>query len=307
MKERRGPWYLLTGLIIGAALGMAYAWGRPVQYTNTAPNSLRADYKDQYRSLIASAYLANGDLVRARARLELLQDPDLYRVLAEQAQRTLAGGEASQEARALGLLAVALGQAPATVSPEEEASSAASPAAATLSSPSPTGTTPVTPAITLSTITPATSPAAGTPTPVSAVPTTRSSPTARTSVPTGTSLPTRTATSTPGAPFALDQQELVCDPKLGGPLIQVETYDAARQPVPGVEVVVNWEGGEDHFFTGIKSEINPGYADFDMTPGVSYTLRLVEGGQPISLTASECEKAGGERYWGSWKLVFIQP
>lgn len=316
MRERRGPWYLLTGLIIGAALGMAYAWViRPVQYTNTAPNSLRADYKGQYRSLIASAYLANGDLVRARARLELLQDTDLYRILAEQAQRTLAGGEASQEARALGLLAVALGQAPATVSPEEEVSSAASPAASALSSPSPTGTTPVTPAITLSTITPAAeitlpqaaSPAAGTPTAGNALPTVRSSPTARTSVPSSTSLPTRTATTTPGAPFALDQQELVCDPKLTSPLIQVETYDAASQPVPGVEVVVNWEGGEDHFFTGIKSEINPGYADFDMTPGVSYTLRLVEGGQPISLTASECEKAGGARYWGSWKLVFIQP
>jgi Tfp pilus assembly protein PilF len=87
MNEKRGPWYLLTGLVIGAVLGLLYAWVvRPVQYTNTAPNSLRADYKDQYRAIIAVAYLANGDLLRARARLELLQDPDLYRVLAEQAQ-----------------------------------------------------------------------------------------------------------------------------------------------------------------------------------------------------------------------------
>ena len=85
MNENRGPWYLLTGLVIGAVLGLLYAWViRPVQYTNTAPSSLRAEDKDQYRAVIAAAYLANGDLLRARARLELLQDPDLYRVLAEQ-------------------------------------------------------------------------------------------------------------------------------------------------------------------------------------------------------------------------------
>jgi hypothetical protein len=302
VKERRGPWYLLTGLVIGAALGLLYAWViNPTQYINTAPNALRADYKDQYRALIASAYLANGDLVRARARLELLKDADLYRVLAEQAQRTLAGGTAPQEARALGLLAVALGQAPSAVSPEADAS----PSAIT---PSPTSVSLTATISSTRTITDITlTPAGATPTLNTPLAAGRTSPTAATSSPTATPLPTRTPTATPGAPFALDRQELVCDPSLGGPLIQVETYDAAEQPVPGVEVVVNWEGGEDHFFTGIKSEINPGYADFDMTPGVSYTLRLVDGGQPIKLTASECETSAGDRYWGSWRLIFIQP
>ncbi|MDD2696431.1 MAG: hypothetical protein PHD58_10960, partial [Anaerolineales bacterium] len=92
-EERRGAWFLLTGLIIGAVLGLLYAWVvQPVQYTNTAPASLRADFKDRYRALIALAYSADGDLVRARARLELLEDDDSYRSLAEQAQRTLAEG-----------------------------------------------------------------------------------------------------------------------------------------------------------------------------------------------------------------------
>lgn len=304
MRENRGPWYLLTGLVLGAVLGLVYAWVvRPVQYTDIAPNSLRADYKDQYRSLIAAAYLSNGDLVRARARLELLQDADLYRVLAEQAQRTLADGGSSQEARALGLLAVALGQAPPTLSPEAKAVSSPSPAADALSSPSASTAAAGSPTVTVAPRTPSGSPTSGT----SQVTASPAQQTTRTPAVTSTSLPTRTPTPTPGAPFVLDSQELVCNPNIDPPLIQVETYDAADQPVPGVEVVVNWDGGEEHFFTGIKTEISPGYADFSMTPGTSYVLRLAEGGQPINLSASECESPNGARYWGSWKLVFVQP
>jgi hypothetical protein len=106
----------------------------------------------------------------------------------------------------------------------------------------------------------------------------------------------------------LDSQQLVCNPNLGEALIQVEVFDSAKQPVPGVEVVVNWDGGENHFFTGFKPEISPGYTDFTMTPGVVYTLRLAEGGQIIpGLTPAECESPGGDRYWGAWKLIFVQP
>jgi hypothetical protein len=111
MKERYGNWYLLTGLVIGVVLGLAMAWIlQPVEYTDTSPSSLKAAYKDHYRLLIASAYAATGDLVRARARLELLGDENTLQALTEQAQRTLAAGNAPEEARALGLLALALGQ-----------------------------------------------------------------------------------------------------------------------------------------------------------------------------------------------------
>jgi hypothetical protein len=91
-------------------------------------------------------------------------------------------------------------------------------------------------------------------------------------------------------------------------LIQVETRDAAGQPVPGIEVIVTWESGEDRFFTGLKPELGAGYADFNMTPGESYRVRLADGGDPLlDLTAVECEAEDGSRYWGSWKLVFQQP
>jgi hypothetical protein len=75
MGEQRGPWYLLTGLAIGLALGLVYAWWiNPVAYVNTAPASLRPDSKEAYRSLIAAAFGANGNLERARVRLSLLKD-----------------------------------------------------------------------------------------------------------------------------------------------------------------------------------------------------------------------------------------
>ncbi|MFM8322505.1 MAG: hypothetical protein ACKOC5_16450 [Chloroflexota bacterium] len=112
-REERGNLYLLTGLVLGVVLGLLYAWNiQPVEYTDTQPESLRSEFKDQYRALIAAAYLGNADLVRAQARLELLQDPDLFRALSEQAQRTLAEQGSAAEARALGMLAIALGQAP---------------------------------------------------------------------------------------------------------------------------------------------------------------------------------------------------
>lgn len=340
MKENRGPWYLLTGLVIGAVLGLLYAWVvRPVQYTNTAPNSLQAEYKDQYRAVIAAAYLANGDLLRARARLELLQDPDLYRVLAEQAQRTLAGGGSPQEARGLGLLAVALGQAPpeAEPLPTGDASPDVTSASTRVGSPEPdstaTGATaantlPATPVLQTAAVTPvvtdlgqsdpspsttsqgSTQSASRTQTAPAGA--TRTATPTRTPGPTSTPLPTRTPTPTPGAPFVLDRQELVCNPDLTQDLeqglIQVQVYDSAGQPVAGVEAIISWDGGEDHFFTGLKPEINPGYADYTMLPEVRYTLRLAEGGQIIpDLSASECERSNGERYWGAWRLVFVQP
>lgn len=315
MRENRGPWYLLTGLALGLIIGLAYAWlVRPVQYTNTAPASLRSDFKDQYRVLIASAYASNGDLVRARARLDLLQDEDAAKILAEQAQRKLAQDGSTSEARALGLLAVALGEAPPTAIQPDQSSEA--PQDESGGSPTPSGGANLTPSPTTvgdETSTPS-SPTTSTPEEVIsdtlailATLTTTPDPT-RTPFLTNTPLATRTPTPTQGAPFVLQSRESVCDPKLEQALIQVEAYDAAEQPVSGVEAIVNWEGGENHFFTGLKPELSLGYADFIMTPGINYSLRLAEGGQPITdLAAAECEDQDQERYWGSWLLVFVQP
>jgi len=113
MRQKQGHWYLITGILIGFLAGLAIAWIiQPVEYTDTSPASLQPTYKDRYRVLIASAYAASGDLVRAKARLELLGDENPLQALTEQAQRTLAEGTSPEEARYLGLLASAMGQAP---------------------------------------------------------------------------------------------------------------------------------------------------------------------------------------------------
>jgi hypothetical protein len=294
-NEQRGPWYLLTGLVIGVVFGLIYAWRiSPVKYVDTSPATLRDDFKNQYRVLIAAAFVMDGDLPRAQARLNLLNDPDIASAVALQAQRALAEGRPPEESHELGLLAIALSQG--VVVTEQ-------PGLSTPSKPSPASALTVTP--TFPPVPGSSSPTVPGTTPVPPV-----SPTApMTPYPTFTLMPSRTPTPSAGAPFVLKKTPtLVCEPTSKQPLIMVEAWDAAGQPVPGVEVIVNWTGGEDHFFTGLKPKYGLGYGDFLMTPSVTYSLHLAEGGEPVSgLIAADCETASGDRYLGSWKLVFVQP
>ncbi len=310
MKEERGSWYLLTGLIIGIVLGLLYSWIiSPIEYVDTTPDSLRADYKDSYRLTISRAYKSTGDLARAQARLALLGDEDQALALAEQAQRHLAAGDTTDEAQALADLAAVLGQAPVPFTaspmpsetqppPTETSTLTLTPTETDTPTPefTPTATHTLTPTATLS-------PTLG--------PTSTITPTPRatnTPEPTRTPLPTRTLTPTLAPPFVLDKQIQVCNPNLSEPQIQIFINDAAGQGVPGVEIIITWVTGQESFFTGLKPEIDLGYADFVMTPEVIYTLQVSGGGQVIpNLFAPECEDDGNQRYWGSWRLIFKHP
>lgn len=277
MKDARRFLYLLTGFVLGLVLGGVYSLRiQPVRYTDISPEMLDAPSRDHYRAWVAAAYAANNDLVRARARLALLNDDDPYRALAEQAQRWLAAGQSEEDARALGLLAASLLQAQAT-----------------LLAP---------PAVTSSAVTPQTT--------EEIIPTDTPPPTQSTLPISDTAQPTQAQAVTPTspAPFTLSKRETVCDPDLGQGLIQVYVWDSSGAEVAGVEIVINWQGGEDHFFTGLKPDVGLGYADFSMTPGITYTLRIASGGEPVTnLSAPPCTTNSGESYWGVWVLEFTQP
>lgn len=291
--EERGPWFLLTGLIIGGVIGLVFAWKvSPVRYVDTQPSTLREDYKDQYRALIAAAYVADGNLPRAMYRLEkALGDKDIARVLTVQAQRALAEGRPAEEAHALGLLAVAVSSGSNSVPGSPHIDPTITPVPVV----DPTGWL-------SSTVMARPSPPPGATQPFTATQE-QVNP-----APAITLLPTLTPTPNPAAAFVLkDGPELLCSPNLKAPLLIVDASDKAGAPIPGVEVVVNWTGGEDHFYTGLKPELGLGYADFSMNPGVAYTIHLGDGGQPVTnLGAAECETSSKQRYWGSWKIDFIQ-
>jgi hypothetical protein len=291
--DRRGSWYLLTGAVLGIALGLFYSWViSPVEYVDAPPYALREDFKDEYRALVAAAYLYSNDLLRAEDRLAQLKDDETAQSLAIQAQRALSEGRPEAEVRALGILAMAIGEGMPPIEPNiAPIQGTGTPQPARSDTPTPVLNQP---ASSLEVPLPATS----TWTAMAPLP-----------QPTYTVQSTSTAKSTPtqGAAYVLNETRLLCNPNQSQPLIQVVVQDAAGQPIPSIEVRVTWDGGEDQFFTGLKPELGLGYADFLMTPETVYSLMLIDGVNSVSdLTAAECLLEDGSRYWGSWLLTFIQ-
>jgi hypothetical protein len=271
-EQPRGNWYLLTGLIIGVALGVLFSVVLyPVRYQDSQPSALREDYRAAYRRLIAEAYQADGNLPRARERLNLLQDDDQQRALAAQAQRILADGGGPEDARPLALLAAALNGAP----PEVTRPTAAPTDTPRPGQPTPAGTIDLGQAV-------------STPTPVLPTLTPR---------PTFTPRPSATPPRVLEAPFSLVNKSEVCDGSLPPARLAVEVKDKDGNPLAGVRIQVAWDGGQDTFYTGLVPEIDPGYADFTMQPGLSYTLRAGDAGDPVAdLSIPACG--------GSWKIEF---
>jgi hypothetical protein len=67
------PARLLIGIVLGAAAGLIYGWIiSPVEYINTAPDSLRSDYRTDYILMVAQAYVVKADLDTAQKRLAAL-------------------------------------------------------------------------------------------------------------------------------------------------------------------------------------------------------------------------------------------
>ncbi len=286
---KRFPWEWLVALVAGLGLGLLYAWViAPVRYVNSAPNTLRSDYKDEYRVLIAASYASDHDLERAKSRLALLGDPDSVQALTAQAQRMLASGQPFNVVQQVAMLATDLDSgvtrvypsSTATASSNLETSIQTEPVVSSLSE--------------TSTAVPETSTSEPTVTPMI--------------LDTPTPRPTRTPTPTPGTPFILLSQDNVCNPNLTDGLLQISVLDNRHHQMPGVGITITWSGGEEQFFTGFKPDIGNGYADYIMQPGVSYSIRVAESGTPITnLTAPSCTDSSGQTYTGGLHLTFQQP
>ncbi|MGC1375976.1 MAG: hypothetical protein WA821_07135 [Anaerolineales bacterium] len=304
MNERRGHWYLLTGAVIGAVLGLLIAWVVfPVPYVAASPASLRADFKDEYRYMIAASYAASGNLGRARARLVLLEDKDSVKALGDQYQRMTANNTAPDVLRSVADLSQAIqaDTAPqATAFPQATATALPPLPSPTLAdeATSPEVSTPATATLQVDTETPAPGLTSTLQVTSTLLPTFAFTLAPR---------PTHTSTFTPGPPFTLVQSTKICEPGQPG-LLQITLVDSNGQPVAGVELVITWAGGEEHFFTGLKPELGNGYADFVMSPNVEYALSLSNGSTRVTgLSAPASCAAADKGSYNGIHLEFKQP
>lgn len=268
---------LLLGLLLGLAGGLVYAWLiNPIVYVDARPARMSERYQNEYIFLVSQSYAYSGDWETAQRRLAALDEPDLPQRVAALFERYLREGAPAGAVRNLATLTRKLGG-------ENPALALFNP---TPQPPAVTATATFAVSTATATLLPTPSP---TPFPTG---TPRPSPT-----PSRTPLPT----ATPRPAFRLLSQERLCSPAAPTPLIAVEVVDAQLDPLPGVEVIVNWEGGSDRFFTGFRLDESPGYADFFMAPDVSYSIRLAGGSPEISgLRIEACP----EETEGGWLLTF---
>jgi hypothetical protein len=285
---RRIPWDILLALLAGLAGGLVYSWMiAPLRVTDADPFALRTDFKEDFRSTIAAAYAATGNLPRAQARLALLKDPDLVEALNAQAQRMRADSESFQQADEVAALAVALENGseaiPTSILPTEVVQEIQTSFTET-TLPPPPGDLPIVLTETPQTIE------------TQAV------------VVEATPRPTQTPLPTLGAPYTLTGQDNVCDSNLPDGLLQIIVLNSNRRQTADVKIIITWEGGEEQFFTGLKPELGNGYADYSMTPNITYTVQLASGSDiAAGLTTPTCQAQSGETFFGGIKLTFQQP
>jgi len=280
MNEKRGSWYLLTGLVFGLIIGLILAMPViPVRYINTDPSSLSASEKAAYRNMVAQAYLAEADAGRAISRLALLKEENPSEAVIAQAQSMLAEGGNDAPARALALLAAAVSEPSLSITPLPMLTPMA---VAVVTEPVITGTA-----------------SAETTQGVTSTPGAANTP-----------RPTVTPQPTLGSPYVLEGEPVeICDPLPVLSLLQIIVVDATGQAVPGVRIEISQaSGGVEAFYTGLFPDVL-GYADYQMQPDAIYTIRVGESGQPVAnLVAPACgNDSTNKPTYGSLRLIFKQP
>jgi hypothetical protein len=118
---------------------------------------------------------------------------------------------------------------------------------------------------------------------------------------------TPSPTATPAPNFRLIEQTALCAGAGQPGQIAVRVQDAEGKELPGVQIVVSWATGQDRFFTGLRPDRGPGYADFDMRPEIEYEVALADfrgdaaEGISSEVTAGVCPTGTIAL---NWRLVF---
>ncbi len=245
-------WFaLILGVAIGIGAGLFYTWEiDPIIEQNTAPWQLSKAAREDYVVAVALSYAHNQDLTLAFNRLLALKpEQNVWQLVAEVACERVKTGKTVTNSDIRVIRALEQLYRP------QGASGCAdglypTPAPVVFNTPIPTPTaTPTLPP-----------PPTKTPTPSSVA----------------ISPPPVLPTATPAADerFVVTRTQSFCDPAVDG-VIEVRVYDQAGQGVPGVPVTVLWSGSEtDRFYTGLQPERGLEYADFQMTPGRTYTVTV---------------------------------
>lgn len=75
-KPKQAPLYLLTGLLIGLALGLLVGYRIfPVKFFDITPASLHQDFQPDYLAMVGLAYKADRDIGRAYSRISEMMSP----------------------------------------------------------------------------------------------------------------------------------------------------------------------------------------------------------------------------------------
>jgi hypothetical protein len=266
---------LFVGIALGITAGLVYAWQvDPRVVTDTRPAQLSGEGKRNYLVALSLAYAGDNDVIAAATRLNELGGD--WQSLADAACELAQSGYASTST---GLLAI---RAMVELAASQGSSSCASgllPEQAPTTVPLPSGLPPT------NTVTPAptkTQTAEASPTPLAPLP---------------------SPSATPAGDFAVVAMQPFCEPSAAG-RIEVIVREPNDIGIPGVGIEAIWPDGRERFFTGLKADRDPGYADYSMTPGVTYQITLPglsERSEP--LIADECS-AGGETTRRSYRVIF---
>jgi hypothetical protein len=280
-------WALLIGLVLGITAGLTYAWSVDpvVEYANS-PWQLRPADRANYMVGVTLAFAADSNLDRAIERLLSLQGPevsgDIFQQVADTACRLASSGyvDSSTGLRAIRSMMTFYqlqGRAGCadTLVPANDAQP----------------TTVVQIDAATPTLPP---PATKTPTPVSQI---EASPTTPLVI---------VPTSVPQRDFVLANVATFCDDELSG-IIEVFVQDFGNVGLPGMPVRVRWDSGENTFYTGLKPERGPAYADFQMEEGRGYILDMPGRADPSreQLVAVPCRTESGQAALVSYRAVFL--